>query len=469
MPSLAARGSFSVRLALLCCLLGGAAGGCGHSYDASLPNSTELGAPRGYREARIITHFHSPYSYDACDRNGFPNGSIDLECLHHLKNAACLNRVDFVFVTDHPNNMANYEMKDLVLAESGDTVLGGATPFGAQLANCSGGFVPTILPGFEGKLLALGMTKHLETDPTVRNDLYGQETAALAGRLVTEANAIVAIPHTEGKTIAEIRAVGPGAIEIYNFHANIDPKIRLSNLHVAPFEVVPGLLTYILDPYHSLNPDYGFISFVQTFPTYFQTWDELIKDGTAMTGLGGTDSHENVFPQKVEDGERLDSHRRIMRFLSNHYLVSTMDAEGAKDALRKGRGWMVFEGFGTPVGMDFFAQLGTTTVGVGESAILPGSGTNALYVTIPHLHSASPHGDKAPIIRVRLRRVDANAVETLVGESEGSDLYFPVTLTGAYRAEIFIVPQHLRPFLGDFDDQAEREFPWIITNHIQLK
>src|SRR3954467_5686948 len=56
--------------------------GCSKTpYDNALPDSGGLGSPRGYRVARVLTHLHSPYSYDACDRNGSPGGAVNQEWL----------------------------------------------------------------------------------------------------------------------------------------------------------------------------------------------------------------------------------------------------------------------------------------------------------------------------------------------------------------------------------------------------
>ena len=43
-----------------------------------------------------------------------------------------------------------------------------------------------------------------------------------------------------------------------------------------------------------------------------------------------------------------------------------------------------------------------------------------------------------------------------------------VTATGAYRAEVYIVPKHLRPFLGPFAKRADVPYLWVVTNHMYL-
>lgn len=439
--------------------------------DSSLPNSTELGNPRGYRIVRTITHLHSPYSYDACDGNGFPNGVINAACLKDLRRALCVNRIDFTFLTDHPANMGNYSMQELLLdgaAPSRDELLTNAgAPYANRLGDCENAFAPTLLVGFEGTEMALGMTHHLETAPSDRLDWYARDSVELRNRLSTEVDALVVIPHTEGKTLEWIRSLTPDSLEIYNFHANLDPKIRERDLKIPPFKILPSLISYLIDPFHELVPDYAFLSFLEMNPIYFYKWNTLISEGMKITALGGTDSHQNVLPQIVSDGERMDSHRRLVRMMSNHFLVHSADSGEVKTAIKEGRGWLVFEGLGTPVGMDFLATTGATTIGVGETGAIQNSSAT-LSVKLPSLHTRSPHGDDSPIIRIRLKRVTSSGQDETVATSENAELQFTTAKEGAYRAEIAIVPKHLKKFLGDFDYQANREFPWITTNHLFL-
>jgi hypothetical protein len=311
------------------------------------------------------------------------------------------------------------------------------------------------------------MTHHLDASISDREANYRLSTSAIRARLQTETDAVVVVPHTEQWSVDAIQSLQPDAIEIYNFHANIDPKIRQTYLGAPPFSKMASFLTFLVDPFNELVPDYGFMQFVSTFPTYFSTWNSLIKGGLHVTGLGGTDSHENVFPQIVSDKERLDSHRRITRMMSNHFQVASRDITAVKDAIKNGRGWMVFEGLGTPVDMDFYATVGATTVGVGESGSLASSSAT-ITVKCPTLHSASPKGAQNPAIRLKLKRVLSGGADEVVATSEGKDLSFSTTQSGAYRAEIQIVPRHVRKYLAQFSNLADAEFPWIVTNHLYL-
>lgn len=465
--------------------------GCFSSADTSavLPASSTAPAVRGYQTARVVTHYHSPYSWDACDRNGTPGGAINQGCLADFRFALCQNHVDMAFVTDHPSNMANYEMKDLLLIKSGDNlILKNGLPYVNSMGGCADGFRPLLAVGFEDRLLPVGMTQHLDPDPATRLALYTTETLALSNQLKTQSEAVVVIPHTESRTVSEIEGLNPDAIEIYNLHANIDPKIRLHSLGLAPFSFMPSLLTYIVDPYGQLNPDLAFLGFFQIAQVYFQTWNQLISDGFPVAGLAGTDSHENVFPQTVADGERLDSHRRIIRTFSNHVKVKSIDPDSIKEALQAGRLSIQIEGLGVVDQFDFYGTAGSSTAEMGETLSLS-QGLTTLYVQSPTLAVASaasandpPSSGQvvvpftaptqlptlSPLIRVELRQVLTGGKDQVVASSNGTDISFNVTQPGAYRVQAFITPLQLKVLLGPLSDQANKEYPWIVTNHIYI-
>jgi hypothetical protein len=434
-----------------------------------LPDSSTLGSPRGYRVARVITHDHSPYSYDACDKAGLQNGVPHAECLKHLKDAICRNRVDLLFLSDHPSEMEKYEMEALLLKQEGDELLAGSdgVPYANRVGSCENGFKPMLMTGFEDRLLSLGMLRHAAATIAERETLYREETFAARSRLATDSDAVVMIPHTESRSLETLQTLAPDAIEIYNIHANLDPKIRKRDLGLKPFDHMPRILTYLVDPYKSLDADYMFMQFVFMHPDYFEKWDRLIEGGLKVAGFGGSDSHENIFKQTASDGERLDSHRRLTRFMSNHLLVHSTDPASVKAALKSGRGWLVFEGLGSPADMDFAVSAGGQTVGVGETVAL-GGGPATIRISHPTLHPGSPKGEESPTIRVELRKVVAGGKDDRVAQAVDGDLTYETSEAGAYRAEIWIIPRHLREKLGDFSNLADDEYRWIVTNHVYL-
>lgn len=414
---------------------------------------------------------HTPYSYDACDKDGIVDGVVNEDCLADIRTALCRNRVDYVFMTDHPDQMASYSMQELLLYRAGDELqLSGSDPIANRLQACAEGVRPTLSVGFESRLMALGMTKHLAGDAAQRKTAYESEDVTVRNSLATDVDALVFIPHTESRTNETIQGLSPDGIEIYNTHANLDPKIRYRDLHAPPFQKIGSLLTYVVDPYSDLNPDFSFMQFLDIYPIYAQKWNQLTATGMHLSGILATDSHQNISKLKVADGERLDSHRRMMRLMSNHVLVqnNSYSYSDVKQAVKNGRLWGVFEGLGSPVGMDFYATAGATVAGSGETFSL-GGGTALITVKLPALHPASPRDHLGiPQFRVVVKKAVADGSDKVVAQSINSDLSVTVSETGVYRAEIFMIPRHLKGLIGPFGRDADREFAWIITNPVYV-
>jgi hypothetical protein len=389
--------------------------------------------------------------------------------LEHLRAALCKNQIDFVFLSDHPDNQTLYSIRDLILPREGDQILyKNGLPYANQMKACDNSqLTPFIMTGFESKLMALGMEKHLPGSPGDLNAMYTGDSFDLRSRLDSEANALVVIPHTESRTVNQIEAVQPDAIEIYNIHANLDPKIRKQSLGLSEFGPIANLLTYLVDPYHQLTPDFAFFGFLYVSPIYAQRWGKLIADGYPVTALAGTDAHENLLSQTLNDGERVDSFRRIIKIVSNHLLVTNIDPDSIKTAIRRGRGWVVYEGFGTPTGMDFYAKTSTQVLGVGDSGRM--GGEVSLVVPPVSLHPLSPRGSLSPDIQIEIKKVNSDGGTTTVASSNGSGLTFNTSTPGAYRAEVSIVPKHLKEFLDVFSKRALQKYTWIVTNHIFLE
>lgn len=443
--------------------------GCDTGWNNTQPPTAELGAPRGYMLARGIIHLHSPYSHDACDGNGLPGGVVDESCYQDLREALCLNRIDFAMMTDHPAHMDEYEFSDLLLPRAGDVLLQG--PYGpvANQMSCPNGHSPLVTVGFEDNLMPIGMTQHLDPDPIVRDDLYNGDGPALVDQLQTGADALVMVAHTESRSIDYLRTLGMDGIEIYNIHANLDPNIRPDWLGLDPFGAIFSLIPYILDPLSAPVPDLAALSFFELNDNYFEKWNTLTDEGIHVTGTVGTDSHQNVLPiPSLVDNERLDGHRRVLRWFSNHYLVSDVTVDGVKEAVKAGRGWIVTEVIGSPVGMDFYADAGAAVVGVGDTgAFVPGATT--IHVPLPTLHPDSPQDGPAPQITIRLKRVLPGGMDVVEAESVDAPLDFAASVAGAYRAEVWIVPNHLTPYLGISPSLFLHETPWILTNHLYLE
>jgi hypothetical protein len=440
-----------------------------------LVNTQELGTVRGYHLERVITHIHTPYSNDACDSNGMnADGTLNLECLHDLKRALCENHINLSFSTDHVDHMAQQDFENLLLLESGESVITNAS--GDRVASsipCKDGFNVVMAPGLEGKLLALGMEKHITGTVEDREAVYGGDGASDKTTLESSiasggSNALVAIPHTESRSLDLLRTLNPSAIEIYNLHANLDPKIRKASLGFKPFEHVAKFMNYLMDFFNTQNADYLFVEYFQMSPVYFSKWNTLLAEGVSVTGLAAHDSHENVFPQKASDGERLDQHRRMTRMFSNLVMTTTTGIDAIKTAIRDGKVYFVLEGLGSPVGLDFHADVNGSVVEMGSIAPIGAGGTSIVFQQ-PTVLSSFPgmDSDESPEIISELHFIDSTGAESVVARSTERTLVYANPPAGHYRVHVMMKPLHLEDFVIK-DDYVERYYPWIITNPIKV-
>ncbi len=441
------------------------------AWNVELPSSREIlsqslsfaRGESGYKIARSSLHLHSPISYDAC------KGVSQEQCLLDLRSALCDNHIDFAALTDHPDNMVNFEFSSLLLQSEGDQpVVVDGKVIGNQMI-CSDSHPVLITGGFENQLMAIGMTQHLELDASSRTDLYTQRTPQVISRLRQEADAIVFMPHTEtrGKSTSLLADLHLDGIEIYNLHANVSPVIRKDDLGLNPFQGLFDLVVYWLDPFGHQQPDLAFLSFLQVSEVYARKWDVLIGQGQHIAGIAGNDAHQSFFPGKAKDGYQLDSFRRLTRWISNFMLVKDLTIPEIKDAIRSGRGWVVFEALGTPVDFAFFADTPTQAIQMGEAVPFVNHSIT-LNVRAPHLHANSPRGKASPSITFKVIRVNPEGSETVVASSSGSSLQYEVSLPGAYRVEVMIRPMHFKEFVGYQKELTDTEFKWMISNHIYI-
>jgi hypothetical protein len=454
-----------------------------------LVSTSELGTVRTLHFVRAVTHFHTPYSFDACDGKGVSaDGTLNRSCLSDAKTAFCDNHINFVFATDHSNHLSEYSFSDLALIEAGDTLLTKAgLPVGNQMT-CADGFQPVLAVGLEGKFLALGMERHVPGDAAARDAVYTSDSAdsftKLAGTYAGPdpgpwPNALVGIPHTESRDTASLIALAPNFIEIYNVHANLDPRIRKKYLGRSPFDLVAVFINYLADPYHSLYADYMFSDYLEFNRVYFEKWNALLAANIPVTGVGGLDSHQNIFSQKGSDGLRLDHHRRMTRSFSNLVLTASDTIDGVKGAIAAGRVYFVVEGLGTPVGMDFRGVTvhdngnGTSTETIhemGSTMTVNAPDASILRFSVPSVHPAFPGMDSGerPEVRSELVRVDASGAESVVASSGTSTLVYSNPPAGHYRVHVYMRPKHLEEFFFD-GDRVRQSFNWIISNHIKVQ
>jgi hypothetical protein len=438
-------------------------------WPADLPDTASLGDRRGRHFARTIVHLHSPLSHDACDGMGFADGRLQVpSCLADFRRAACTLRMDALMVTDHATHLSEVAFEDALWidASMGDEPVMDAS--GAVIASrmaCPDGRHVLVTVGSENELMPVGLLHHPSavTDPAMLADVYHQDGAAAAATF-RAAGALVFYAHTESKSLMQIRATQPDGIEIYNTHANIDPHIRPDWLGLGSLDFAPMLLRFT-DARNRLAPDLAVLSFLSEARPDLVTWDTLLAEGMHLTGTGGCDAHQNSFPQMMPDGERGDSYRRMMHWHTLHALVDTTDRAGVMDALDRGRLYLTFEVFGTPMDFDFRAESSAAgTIAEMGDTIAVGA---TLHVVRPSLPAGFP-SDPAPTITLRIVRAAAGGgVEVASGSS--AELVFTTTEAGVYRAEVHMVPEHARPYLGAYADDLIQEVPWVYANPIYVE
>lgn len=427
------------------------------SWPHELPSSSTLGDRRGRTIARSIIHLHSPLSHDACDGEGWVDGALaDAACLTHFRDAMCALRLDAVMMSDHVPHLDEVDFADALWIMDGDEPVMDGADIIANRMLCPDGHRVLLTVGSENALMPLALSRHVadRSDLDVLRALYEGDdavsTAAFraAGGLVWQA-------HTEGRTLEQLRAADLDGTELYNLHANLDPRIRVDDLGLEATPYLPNLLDFTRAQLR-LPPDLAVLSFMEVNQVSLDRWDTLLAEGLRVAGSGGCDAHENTFPMPLADGERADSYRRMMYWIGNHLLVDEPTIDGVRDALGSLRFYVVSEVFGPPLGFDFTAD---GTIEMGQDAPLG----STLRVTMPRLPDDWPR-EPAPILTARLLRSAAGgAVEVASGDG---DLVYAATEAGAYRVEIRMIPEHMRPELGNRADRLIHEVVWVYSNPI---
>jgi len=425
------------------------------TYDPwMVMNSADLPPVRGYTVQRGIIHCHSPYSHDACD--GLPRNADDERneaCFDDVRRGMCVTGQDFVFMTDHDDLYAYYDYPEVLLQADGDElILRGGLPV-ANRVNCGDGHSVILAAGTESDMMPIGLEHHVGDTLADRLDAYNT-ISATALYALQDAGALVFLQHTEGWDATTVLTLPIDGIEIYNLHFNM-----MDNL-----AVVAALgIDLLFAPETLGEPEIGLLAVFQENEEDLAHWSRLVMQ-RRIVGALASDAHQNVADDVLEDGDRLDSFRRIMRWFSNYVLVpdGPVDDLVVKQAVAAGRMYGTFDVLGYPVGFDFRAEAGGTIYELGEQVPV---GENAtLFVEMPEIWRLHPYGPQ-PSFTARILKADHGAwIEVASGDTSLSYDAEP----GAYRAEIRMVPEHLRPWCGPRADEWIVERPWIYSNVIYV-
>jgi hypothetical protein len=440
------------------------------AWQKSLPDSSVMGTWRGYSASRGIVHLHSPFSWDACDqmpRDPLPLGMVNEACLDDLRTALCTDKIDFAALTDHGDTMADEDFPTLFsMRGSDEAVMDPVT--GDQIASrmtCDDGHVVTLTVGTENSIMPIMLHHHVPGAASDRDAIYTAYTPD-AVQAFHDAGGLAWIAHTEQHPIADLRLLQPDGIEVYNLHANIDPKIRGPYLGLDPDGAIAAALQFTdTTPGHP-EPDLALLSFLEVNQPAVTAWNQALGDGRHLPATAGSDAHQNALPVLLADGERGDSYRRVLRWFANIVLVHDRnDPTELEAALQHGRVFAVFELLGTPAGLDIHAITPGNAIAELGDTVNTGS---TLVITVPTVLGLDP-SLPAPEIHATVLHVDASGA-TAVATSDGSPIQLPLAAPGAYRVEITMVPHHLGPYLGDLGTSfAEVEVPWIYASPIYVQ
>ncbi len=412
---------------------------------------------RGFVELRGLIHAHSIYSHDACD--GAPhdeNGVYNQPCLADFRFGACAVQHDFFFLTDHGDSFESNEFPDVLLYDStkGDELISrGGGPVANKL-KCPSGSTALVMAGTETGTMPVGLEGHLGAREYGRQD--NEQLDAYRA-----ANGVTLVPHLEDWTEDQLTDMHLDGFEMFNLHRN-----ALQNAGVA----ADLLFNYVNAGKNAElpHPDLFLASFVLDDPLYLQRWGTVLSRGAHRVTTFGSDCHQNTFPDKLADGERIDSYRRMMAAFSNHLLVrpksdGTWDDANLKDALREGRNFGVFEFLGYAEGFDFYAREGSTSKELGETA----TAGSTLVATMPHVRNLDTNGEQPTLTMILYKAKDGGWDE--VARTSDAKLEFVATVTGAYRVEVRMVPRHLRPWANQHLEFFRLERPWVMSSALYVQ
>ena len=418
-------------------------------------NTNTVAAPGGWRWARGLIHMHSVHSHDACDgRPKDADGNPNLPCLADLRHAVCNARLDYMLLTDHPETFADVPFDQALLYDQtgGDQLVADET--GAPIGNYVGctddgaDAVHTLIaPGSEGDIMPVLLPR-----PAADRAWYRTRTPEAVASL-HETGGLVLHAHTEERTFEELAPLGLDGIEIYNLHANVNPRWHQLG------EVLPDITTLINCRVNPPHPDLSLLAVLRENPEALGVWDQFVLV-QRMLGTAGSDIHENLPPLvRPIDGERLDSYRRLTTWFANYLLVHDVTLDALREALQAGRNTVVFHLMGEPDGFDYAAfKADGTRIEMGtEMPFEPGL----------RIHVQPPTSVATSEQDIRLLEITVDGPQ-IVAQGQDAIDYTPQA-AGVFRVEIYQTPEHLRTLLGSLADTFVRPTPWIYTNPIYLR
>lgn len=446
---------------------------------------------RGLRPVRGLIHLHSVYSHDACDGNPQPGGQPNAPCLRSLRRGLCMSGQDFAMLTDHATHMGEADWDKLFLTDpslSDETIREGADLVGGRMRCLDDAGKPqdqhvVITVGGENDLMPVGLHRHLGSSATERKQAMSADTPA-AVKAFHSAGGLVLQAHGESRDLTRLctlAAAGLDGMEVYNLHANLDPRIRENHLGLDGLAAFAGLAPWLESrpvEQGGPEPDLALLGFLEDNSKERRHYNALLGAGYRLAPTFGSDIHENTFKSAMADGERGDSYRRLMRWFANYLLVPSGKPLLPSDlsaALATGRGFSVFEVLGPPSGFDFYAERPDRTRAELGDSVEP---TAKLVVRAPSPLPAGYATDEViEIIQVLFVAAGGSSADVVAEQTlTAKQLQQGFTITvdtaargpGAYRVEAKVYPKHLLHLLGDEPSRYDKAYPYLFSGSIYV-
>ncbi len=426
--------------------------------------SLTIDAPAGFLDLRGPIHAHSVYSHDACDGQPVVDGVYDEICAQDFRQGLCTSQQDFIMLTDHIDSFRSTAYPDVFVYREaqGDRLLEREGQPVASWLRCPDGRDVLVMAGLEGATMPVGLKAHVPE--AQRTQAYGEASADSIALLHAQ-DAVVLVSHTEGWSVEKLLTLPLDGFEMFNLHAAVLSNIPITLQMVFLAETKDAGLPH---------PALGLLPLMREDPRYLRTWGAVLATGVRRVTTMGIDAHRNTFPTLLGDGDRIDSYRRMMMGFSNHLLVipeddGSWDDEHLRAALSAGRLYGVFEVMGYAEGFDFRAEdaSGKRIAEMGDEVAL--ADAPMLKLIEPRMRS-KPVDDVTPSIWMDLLRAvdDGDRGWELVASDTGTLEFSPVE-AGAYRAVVWMIPNHLAADMGDFVADAQNPKVWVYTNPIYVR
>lgn len=228
-------------------------------WPHELPPARELGEARGLTPRRVIVHSHSVHSHDACDGNPYVDGGPERALPPGLPPGgvpdAARRGVPHRARGPHLQRGAAHVLE---MKAGDEPIMEGGAAVGSWI-RCPDGHRMMILPGAENELMPIGLRRHPALVNGSLDRAYHAYDPAGVQRF-REAGALVAIAHVEQRPYAEVRALSPDLVEVYNIHANIGPNI--ASIASPDFDLGQALVDVLRfrNASSGLEPDLAFLS-----------------------------------------------------------------------------------------------------------------------------------------------------------------------------------------------------------------